>query len=107
MSNSGAIIIIAFLSSVNVSACAQTPDPSSLNREDIESRQEATESRLQRHAKTMGTIRRQHQQLHDNRLEISRQETEFLLSLVDRLERLEKRLDNIDEKTRPPVPFHN
>lgn len=107
MSNAGAIVIIAFLSSVNAAAFAQAPDSSLLNREDIESRQEATESRLQRHAKAMGTIRRQHQQLHDNRLEISRQETEFLLSLVDRLERLEKRLDEIDEKTRPPVPPHN
>lgn len=107
MSNRGAIIVIAFLSSVTVTACAQSPDSNLLNREEIESRQEASESQQQRHAKSMGTIRSQHQQLHDNRLEVSRQETDFLLNLVDRLERLEKRLDVIEENMRLPVAPHN
>lgn len=104
------VLICVFLSSVTLIACAQTSDADGtnlLNRENLESKQQASESQQQRHAKSMGTIRNQHQQLHDNRLETSRQETDFLLKLVDRLERLEKRLDEIEEKMRLPAAPHN
>lgn len=73
-----------FLSLLFVTVYAQSPDPHLLNREAIESNQKASEDREQRHAKSMGNnIRSLHQRLHENRLEASRQETDFLLALVD------------------------
>lgn len=92
------VIVSAFLSSFFPAVYAQAPDSSLSDREAIEANQEASEDKQRRHAKSMRNIRSLHQRLHENRLETSRQETDFLLSLVDRLERIEQRLSTIEEK---------